>query len=71
LTPALQMLDTGGMKRHLPRGRWTRELLDAMPWRELAEISRYRYRGTKKWAKRRIHKMERQQAKQEEGPDRG
>lgn len=53
------------MKRHLPRGRWTRELLEKLPWRELAEISRYRYRGTKKWAKRRIHKMERQQAKQD------
>jgi hypothetical protein len=54
------------MKRHLPRGRWTRELLNSLPWRELAEISRYRYRGTKKWAKRRIHKMERQAAKRDQ-----
>lgn len=41
------------------------EMLGAMPWRERSEISRYKYRGTKKWAKRRIHKIERQQAKRE------
>lgn len=53
------------MKRHLPKGRWTRAMLDAMSWRERSEISRYPYRGTKKWAKRRIHKIERQQSKKE------
>jgi hypothetical protein len=51
------------MKRHLPRGRWTEAMLETMPWGERWEISRYRYGGTKKWAKRRIHKIERQQAK--------
>lgn len=51
------------MKKHLPKGRWTRAMLDKMPWRERSEISRYKYRGTKKFAQRRIHKMERQEAK--------
>jgi hypothetical protein len=51
------------MKRHLPRGRWTQELLSKMSWRELSQISRYRYRRSKKSAKRRIHKIERQEAK--------
>ncbi len=55
------------MKRHLPRGRWSRAILEAMPWRERSEISRYKYCGTKKWAKRRIHKIERQLAKWESG----
>lgn len=54
------------MKNHLPKGRWTRELLAALPWRELSEISRYRYRRSKKLAKRRIHKLERAQGRQEE-----
>jgi hypothetical protein len=53
------------VRRHLPRGRWTQEVLEVLPWRELTEISRYRYQGTKKWAKRRIHKIERQQDKEE------
>lgn len=44
-------------------------MLEAMPWGERWEISRYRYGGTKKWAKRRIHKIERQQAKGQVGVD--
>ena len=39
-------------------------MLTDMPWRQLSEIARYPYRGTKKRAQRRIHKIERQQAKQ-------
>jgi hypothetical protein len=38
-------------------------MLEKMSWTELSEISRYPYRGSKKRAQRRIHKMERQQAK--------
>lgn len=38
-------------------------MLATLSRRERTEISRYRYGGTKKWAKRRIHKIERQQAK--------
>lgn len=53
------------MKRHLPKGRWTRELLDGMPWRQLAEIARYPYRRSKAGAKKRIHKIERAQARKE------
>jgi hypothetical protein len=53
------------MKRHLPKGRWTQELLSAMPWRELAAIARYPYRRSKRHAKRRIHKIERVQARKE------
>lgn len=51
------------MRRHLPRGRWTAETLASLPWKELAAISRYRYRRSKKLAKRRIHKLERAVAK--------
>ena len=40
-------------------------MLERMPWHERTEISRYKYRGTKKWAKRRIHKLERAQARRE------
>lgn len=47
------------MRRHLPKGRWTKELLDRLSWRELSEIARYPYRGSKARAKRRIHKLER------------
>jgi hypothetical protein len=53
------------VKRHLPRGSWTRELLESLPWRRLSEISRYPYQGSKKRAKRRIHKLERQSAKKD------
>lgn len=53
------------MKRHLPRGRWTRETLDGLPWKQLSAISRYRYRRSKALAKRRIHKLERADAKKE------
>lgn len=53
------------MKRHLPPGRWTRELVEALPWRQQAEISRYPFRGSKKRAKRRIHKLDRQAAKED------
>ena len=55
----------GVMKRHLPPGRWTRELVEALPWRQQAEISRYPFRGSKKRAKRRIHKLDRQAAKED------
>lgn len=53
------------MKRHLPRGRWTRERLSGLPWRELSAISRYPYRRSKAAAKHRIHKLERAQARRE------
>lgn len=53
------------MRQHLPRGRWTRELLESLSWRELVEIARYPYRGSKKRAKQRIHKLERVEAKEE------
>lgn len=53
------------MKRHLPRGRWTTERLADLGWHELAEIGRYYYRRSKKRAQRRIHKIERQQARVE------
>lgn len=53
------------MKRHLPKGRWTRELLEAMNWRELSAIARYPYGGSKARAKRRIHKLERARATEE------
>lgn len=53
------------MKRHLPRGRWTRERLADLPWRELAAIARYPYRRSKAAAKRRIHKLERAKARRE------
>lgn len=53
------------MKRHLPKGRWTRDLLDSLPWRELSEIARYPWGGSKKRAKRRIHKIERAEGKRQ------
>lgn len=53
------------MKRHLPKGRWTREVLADLPWRQLSEISRYPYRHSKARAKARIHKLDRAGAKQE------
>jgi len=53
------------MKRHLPRGRWTRETLAGLPWRELSAISRYPYRRSKVGAKARIHKLDRAAAKRE------
>lgn len=53
------------MKRHLPRGRWTRDALAGLPWRQLAAISRYPYRNSKKRAKKRIHKLERAAARKE------
>lgn len=51
------------MKRHLPRGRWTAELLSGLPWKILSEIARYPHRGSKKGAKKRIHKLERAKAR--------
>lgn len=58
------------MKRHLPRGRWTRDTLADLSWRQLAEISRYPYRRSKAAAKARIHKLERAEARRQirEGP---
>lgn len=53
------------MKRHLPKGRWSRETLSGLPWRELTAISRYPYRHSKARAKARIHKLERAAAKRE------
>lgn len=58
------------MKRHLPKGRWSRDALAGLPWRELAEIARYPWRGSKKRAKRRIHKLDRAQAARELREDR-
>lgn len=53
------------MKRHLPKGRWSRDTLANLPWRELSAISRYPYRRSKAGAKRRIHKLERAAADRE------
>ncbi len=53
------------MKRHLPRGRWDTELLSGLSWRELSEISRYPYRRSKAGAKRRIHRLDRRQARRQ------
>lgn len=53
------------MKRHLPQGRWTRERLAAMSWRELSAIARYPYRRSKARAKQRVHKLERAAARRE------
>jgi hypothetical protein len=50
------------MKKHLPKGKWTSERLASLPWRELAAIARYPWRGSKAGAKRRIHKLERAKA---------
>lgn len=50
------------VKGHLPKGRWTRERLESLPWRQLAAIARYPYRRSKAAAKRRIHKLERRKA---------
>ncbi len=53
------------MYKHLPKGKWTKELLANMSWKELSSISRYVYKKSKKRAKKRIHKLERAKFKKE------